>query len=142
MATDVSAGALAVARRNAIRHGVDDRIAFVQTDLMPAVQQVHLVVSNPPYVPTADSESLAPEVRDHEPPLALFGGQDGLSVFRKLLPEAKSRANDAGGGRLIVEVGYDQHVAVIALAGAAGWTLERARQDLQGITRTLVFRCE
>jgi release factor glutamine methyltransferase len=142
IATDVSAAALAVAGRNAVRHHVADRIVFVQTDLLPAASAIDLIVSNPPYVAESDAASLAPEVRDHEPPLALYGGADGLSVFRRLLPEARTMCGSERDGVLIVEVGYDQAAAVTALAATAGWTLVRARQDLQGITRTLVLRCE
>jgi release factor glutamine methyltransferase len=141
IATDVSAAALAVARRNALRHNVNNRIAFVQSDLTGRAMDVDLTVSNPPYVPVSDAATLPPEVRGHEPGIALFGGADGLDVYRVLLPDAIQNSQ-VEGGRLIVEVGYDQHTAVTALAEAVGWTLERARQDLQGITRTLVFRCE
>lgn len=137
MATDVSPAALAVARRNASRQGLGDRIRFVQADLLPPVPRIDLIVSNPPYIAAADAESLPPEVRDYEPHVALFGGADGLAIYRRLLPDAWRQA--AEDGRLIVEVGYDQARAVTDLASASGWTLLRARQDLQGITRTLVF---
>jgi release factor glutamine methyltransferase len=137
IATDVSMAALGVARRNAARHGVDGRITFLQADLLPSVPRIDLIVSNPPYIAASDAESLPPEVRDHEPHLALFGGADGLSVYRRLLPEAWRQAGEEG--RLIVEVGYDQARAVTDLASASGWMLVRARQDLQDITRTLVF---
>ncbi|HEY7058489.1 MAG TPA: peptide chain release factor N(5)-glutamine methyltransferase [Vicinamibacterales bacterium] len=142
IATDVSLAALNVARRNAVRHGVTPRIAFVQTDLMPRSSKINLIVSNPPYVPLPDAPTLAPDVRAYEPRIALYADADGLGVYRRLLPETHGYATRAENTRLIVEVGYDQDAAVTALAVAAGWTLERARQDLQGITRTLVFRCE
>jgi len=142
IATDVSLAALTVARRNAVRHAVDHRIAFVQTDLMPRSWNIDLIVSNPPYVPLADAPSLSPDVRVYEPRIALYAGADGLEVYRRLLPETRGYATLAEDTRLIVEVGYDQDAAVTALAVASGWTLERARHDLQGITRTLVFRCE
>jgi release factor glutamine methyltransferase len=141
IATDVSAPALAVARRNAIRHGVNNRIAFVQSGFTAMAEGVDLTVSNPPYIALGDKPSLQPEVRDYEPGVALFAGHDGLDVYRVLLSDA-IQTSQAEGGHLIVEVGYDQHPAVAALAERAGWTLERVRQDLQGITRTLVFRCE
>jgi len=141
IATDPSAPALAVARRNALRYGVNNRIAFVQSDFTAMAEGVNLTVSNPPYVALRDRPSLPPEVRDHEPGVALFAGDDGLDVYRVLLSDVIEKSRTEG-GRLIVEVGYDQHPAVTALAELAGWTLEHARQDLQGITRTLVFRCE
>ncbi len=139
-ATDVSPAALALARRNAERHRVGKRISFVQTDLLPTATDVDLIVSNPPYVPERDAPSLAPEVRDHEPHVALFGGADGLAVYRRLLPDARAHASTDG--LLIVEVGYDQDADVTALAAESGWRLVRSRRDLQGIARTLVFRNE
>ncbi len=141
VATDVSAAALEVARRNAISHGVNRRIAFVETDLFSYHDRLDLVVSNPPYIASDDAASLTPEVRDHEPHVALFGGRDGLSIYRRLLPAARRLINEDK-GRLIVEVGYDQADAVTRLAWVAGWRLIRERQDLQGITRALVFASE
>jgi len=138
IATDVSEMALEVARRNAARHRVDHRVTFVCGDLFDGIMTpADLIVSNPPYVPETDAPSLAPEVRDYEPPVALFGGADGLGIYRRLLPSARSSARS--GTLLILEVGYDQHAAVTELAALSGWTLARSRQDLQGITRTLVF---
>jgi release factor glutamine methyltransferase len=142
IATDVSLAALNVARRNAVRHGVNQRIAFVQTDLMPRSSNINLIVSNPPYVPLPDAPSIAPDVRVYEPRIALYAGADGLEVYRRLLPEVRGYATRAQDTRLIVEVGYDQDAAVTALAVASGWMLERTRQDLQGIARTLIFRCD
>ena len=77
-------------------------------------------------------------MREHEPHVALFGGADGLVLFERLFPAAASRIRS--GGRLIVEVGYDQDDRVAALATRHGWTLSHVRQDLQAITRTLIFR--
>jgi release factor glutamine methyltransferase len=137
VATDISARALEVARRNAARHGVANRIALLEEDLLPPLQSIDLIVSNPPYVAEASAPSLPLEVRGHEPRAALFGGTDGLDTYRRLLPAA--RQGLSRDGRAIVEVGYDQADAVTALATASGLRLLRARQDLQGITRTLVF---
>src|SRR5204862_6531654 len=103
----------------------------------PVTEMANLIVSNPPYVASGDERGLIPEVRDHEPHLALFGGGDGLSLFRQLFPSAALRLRP--GGRLIVEVGYDQDDRVAALAARDGWTLSHVRQDLQQITRTLIF---
>ena len=138
-ATDISGPALNVARRNAARHGVDGRITFLHTDLLEGVAPAaDLIVSNPPYVAETDADTLPVEVAAHEPHVALFGGPDGFDVYRRLFaaaPESLDR-----GGRLIVEVGYDQAARVDALAAGYGWRLDRARGDLQGIPRTLVFR--
>jgi release factor glutamine methyltransferase len=138
IATDISEAALAVARRNAARHGAG-RIDFRAGDLLePVNEPADLIVSNPPYVASGDAPGLVPEVREHEPHLALFGGPDGLSLFERLFPAAATRIRPDG--RLIVEVGYDQDDRVAALAKGHGWTLDHVRQDLQAITRTLIFK--
>jgi release factor glutamine methyltransferase len=137
IATDISESAIAVARRNAARHGAG-RIEFRAGDLLePVIEPVDLIVSNPPYVASGDAPGMMPEIREHEPHVALFGGVDGLSLFGKLFPSAATRLRP--GGRLIVEVGYDQDDRVTALAAGSGWTLSHVRQDLQAITRTLIF---
>lgn len=139
VATDISGPALNVARRNAARHGVDDRVTFVHADVLEGVSvTADLIVSNPPYVAEADAGVLPLEVAANEPHVALFGGVDGLDVYRRLFPDAPAVL--AADGRLIVEVGYDQAGPVQSLAAASGWTFERARADLQGILRTLIFR--
>jgi release factor glutamine methyltransferase len=138
IATDISEAALAVAMRNAARNGAGDRIDFRAGDLLgPVTETADLIVSNPPYVALGDAAGLVPEVRDHEPHVALFAGNDGLSIFGRLFPSAASRLRP--GGRLIVEVGYDQDDRVARIASQSGWSLSHVRQDLQAITRTLVF---
>jgi len=138
IASDASLAALTVARRNAARHGVGQRIAFLHSSQIPPEDDVEIVVSNPPYIPLRDRESLAPEVRDHEPEQALFGGTDGLEILRALLRNLRGDVTE--NGRLIVEVGYDQAARVKAMANPRFWTFERSYQDLQGIERVLVFR--
>lgn len=138
IASDISPAALDVAQRNAARHAVADRIDFRQTDLLDGVaERADLIVANPPYIASRDSGSLPPEVREFEPDVALFAGPDGLAVYRRLFPIAAERLRAEG--RLIVEVGYGQATVVPALAAGSGWRVERAREDLQGITRTIVF---
>jgi release factor glutamine methyltransferase len=138
VATDISMAALGVARRNAAANGVEARIDFRLADLLDTItERADLIVSNPPYVASGDAPGLVPEVREHEPHVALFAGEDGLHVYRRLFPSARPRLR--AGGRLILEVGYDQDGAVIDIASVCGWTFSHHRQDLQGITRTLVF---
>jgi release factor glutamine methyltransferase len=138
VATDISEPALGVARRNAARHGVDLRIRFERTDMLTGIDaRADLIVCNPPYVRAGDAPGLMPEVSGFEPHVALFGGRDGLDGFRALLPMAAARL--CPGGKLMVEVGYDQDPAVGDMAARGGWRLAGAPQDLQGITRTLVF---
>jgi release factor glutamine methyltransferase len=138
IATDISEAALEVAQRNARRHGVNNRIAFVHTDMLPTMQAVDLIVSNPPYIPRSDATSLPPEVRDFEPEVALFAGEDGLEFYQRLFEEAAQNQLRPD-GRLIVELGYDQRDRVVELASAHGWRALKTRDDLQGIPRVLVL---
>lgn len=140
IATDVSGTALAVARRNAARHGVADRVRFVETSFLAGVRTTPaMIVSNPPYVPSTALPGLTPEVRDFEPHVAVFGGPDGLEGLRELLAQAASTL--APGGWLIVEFGYGQEDAVADLvARIPSCVLTKIRQDFQGIPRTAVVR--
>ena len=116
-----------------------DRVSLRLADLLDGIHgPFDMIVSNPPYVPNADASTLQPEVARYEPSAALFGGEDGLTVIRRLLAEAGARL--APGGRLIVEFGDGQAAAIRGLAQEAGWDLVRMRDDLQGIPRTLVLR--
>ena len=114
------------------------RIAFLHTPLIPPENDVDIIVSNPPYIPTRQRHSLAPEVRDHEPEMALYGGRDGLDFYRRLLDEHVPGELNYDGW-LIVEVGYDQADAVKALADQRDWEIGRSYRDLQGIERVLTF---
>jgi release factor glutamine methyltransferase len=137
VATDRSAAALAVARRNAGRLGVEARIHFEQADLLGAARgPFRVIVSNPPYVPDVDRTRLPPEVREHEPAGALFGGPDGLDVIRRLLPVAAAAL--APGGVLIMEIGQGQAASVTTLVAAAGLRLRTIEPDLAGIPRVVV----
>jgi release factor glutamine methyltransferase len=140
IATDSSAAALAVARRNALRHGVDSRITFMQTDLLEDLEEAaEVIVSNPPYVPHSDAEGLQPEVAVYEPAAALYGGEgDGLDVVRRLFAAAPK--NLAGEGHLVIEFGFGQDEQVQEAARQAGWEITRVRNDLQGIPRVAVLR--
>lgn len=118
VAIDVSAEALDVARRNAERHEVADRIEFLQGDLLGPVADrgpFDVIVSNPPYIPSAVVDELDPGVRDFEPRLALDGGADGLAVIARLVDQAAPLLKP--GGRLMMEIGYDQDEAVRRLIG-------------------------
>lgn len=138
-ATDTSHEALEVAYRNAIRHNVTGRIAFVQGDLLQDVAgPADLIVSNPPYVPAGDAATLQPEVARYEPSSALYGGDDGLDVILRLFGSARQHLAD--GGWLIVEFGFGQEAAVREAAREAGWNVARMRSDLQGIPRIAVLR--
>jgi release factor glutamine methyltransferase len=118
-ATDISPAALEVARGNAQRHGVLDRIEFVQSDLLaaiPATSRFHFIVSNPPYVSESELESLAPEVRLHEPRVALVAGQRGTEAIQGLVEQAAEHLHP--GGHLLMEISPMIREAVEALVAA------------------------
>jgi release factor glutamine methyltransferase len=137
IATDVSAAALTVARKNAERLGVAERASFVATQgLDGCAGPFDLVVSNPPYIPTGDIEGLDPEVRDYDPRLALDGGMDGLSVYRAIAEIARS---GRGAMSLVVEVGAGQAPDVANIFGAAGWRYIGQKMDLGGHARAVAL---
>ena len=142
-ALDVSEDALAVARTNAARHGLSGRIQFHRGDgfaALPEGMRFDFIVSNPPYIATEEIASLEPEVRDHDPRLALDGGTDGLDFYRRLAAEAGARLN--AGGRLLVELGDGQAAAVRALCESAGWRVEPVENDYTGRARILIAHRE
>jgi release factor glutamine methyltransferase len=133
-AIDLSAEALAVAQGNAEAHGVLSRIAFLQSDLLAnAGDRIYdCIVSNPPYIPA--SEVLEPQVAHWEPHAALFAGEDGLAMYRRLIPA--SRLHLRSGGLLALEIGYGQRSALAGLFHAdAQWHAPEFLPDLQGIAR-------
>jgi release factor glutamine methyltransferase len=136
-ATDLSAAALKLARENAVRLGFADRIRFLEGDLLNPVagETFDIIVSNPPYVPEADRSTLSVEVRDHEPALAFFAGDDGLDIYRRLIPAAHAAL--IPGGFLVLEIGFGQQGAVTALLDTAGFQSIETLPDLQGIPRVV-----
>ena len=138
--TDISVDALRTANGNAAGLGLAARTAFIACDYAAALSgPFDLIVSNPPYIRSAEIASLGIEVRDHDPHRALDGGTDGLDAYRALIPQAARLL--APRGALIVEVGHGQSAAVQRLMGAAGLRLERPpRPDLGGIPRALAGR--
>lgn len=136
--TDLSREALAVAQRNADRLGLSERAVFRFGDLFEAVEEnerFDLVVSNPPYIRSEVIKGLAPEVRDHEPGMALDGGADGLYFYRKIIPGAAKHL--VTGGMLYLEIGYDQAEAVTALMNEAGYYEVRTIRDYGGNDRVV-----
>ena len=134
--TDVSAAALDVARTNAARCRVNSRCDFVVCDIASGVDgPFDLIVSNPPYIAHDEIVTLAPEVRDYDPPLALDGGRDGLDAYRSIASDAKRIL--APGGRLFVELGAGQDEQVRAIFTKAGLNPGIPRNDLAGIPRVL-----
>jgi release factor glutamine methyltransferase len=146
-AVDCSAEALQVAQRNAERHGVAARVIVLKGDLVAPLEtrglagQLDLVVSNPPYIAERNWEDLQPEVRLFEPRVALAGGEDGLAVYRRLIPAASGLLHV--GGWLIVEVGQGQAEAVRRLIDGTGrYGAVEVRPDHAGILRVVFGRRE
>ena len=138
-ATDVSGDALAIARHNAQRHDVDDRIEFIETAFLDGIDAVFdLIVANPPYVKATDKAALAPVVT-HEPPGALFAGNQGLDAIGGVLDAAARTLTSRGW--LLMEFGFGQADDITALVDRQpALRLERFRSDLQGIPRTAIIR--
>jgi release factor glutamine methyltransferase len=139
-ATEISGPALAVARENARRLGLAERVRFHQGDLLEPVRELegrlHLVASNPPYVDPREASRLAPEVRDHEPAVALFPGPDPYALYRRLAPASARMLRP--GGSLLLEIGQGMESEVVRLLAEAGLRVARVIPDLQGIPRTVV----
>lgn len=132
---DVSEEALAVARENGVRL-VGRKVDFIKGDLWQPVRgKFNVIVSNPPYIPTKDIEELTPEVKDHEPRLALDGTEDGLFFYREITTHASKYLND--GGWLLVEIGYDQGPDVAQLFKEAGFKDVEVVKDLPGNDRVV-----
>jgi release factor glutamine methyltransferase len=148
-ATDISAAALEVARRNAVRNAVDARIEFVECNLLDALlhesrvtnhesRLLHALVSNPPYIARSESATLAREVREHEPESALFGGETGTEMYAPLIAQAAMLLKP--GGILVLELGYNSAEHVLALLDAPEWSDVAITNDLAGIKRVASAR--
>jgi release factor glutamine methyltransferase len=146
IAADISAPALAVARKNILRHHLAEHLTLVQTDLLSAFSRsfrFSLVVSNPPYVRSAELAGLAREVVEHEPHLALDGGDDGMMVINRIHQELAGRL--CPGGQLFMEIGADQAEQVMALfatrrAGVPAFEERTIHQDYAGRDRVFQAR--
>jgi release factor glutamine methyltransferase len=137
LGTDVSSEALAVARENAANLELDGRAVFLRTEWAAGLPDhgFDLVVSNPPYIASAEIETLDPEVRDHDPRLALDGGEDGLDAYRALAPEIRRILKP--GGIFAVEIGWTQGEAVTALFEAEGFEDVKITLDLANRARVV-----
>jgi len=135
IATDASPEALAVARANAERLGLD--VQLLPGDLLESVEgPLDAVLSNPPYVAEAERVTLAPDITRHEPEMALYAGEDGLSLIRRLAPAAAA----SGASLLALEVGFGQAGVVAEIVGEAGFPDIRVIADLAGIERVVAGR--
>lgn len=141
-ASDISHEAVNIARENAAKNGVEEKILFAEGDLFRAKtksekslsrRSYDIICANPPYVPTAEIDELEPEVRDHDPLLALDGGADGLDFYRRLAKDAPAHLN--AGGKILLEIGCEQGADVIRIFAEAGWREGRVEQDFAGRDR-------
>ncbi len=135
---DIAEGALATARQNARRHGLESRFETVQSDWYSNVTGLyHVIVANPPYIIRGIIETLDREVRNHDPVAALDGGPDGLDAYRQIARGA--RAFLSPGGHVAVETGHDQKAAVVMEFASHGFCEARSAMDLGGRDRALLF---
>jgi release factor glutamine methyltransferase len=133
--------ALATARENVAKHGVDSRLEVIQSDAfagIPNDQRFDLIISNPPYIPSVEIDSLQKEVRQFDPHSALDGGSDGLEFYRLLSNESPKHL--APGGRFMAEFGDGQQDALRALFTSAGWNVEAILNDLTDRPRILIAK--
>jgi release factor glutamine methyltransferase len=140
-ATDISPEALVVARRNAVKHGVANRVRFLQGDLLaalPADEQFDFIVSNPPYIATEELAKLPPGVRDYEPRVALDGGPGGYQVVKRLIEQARRHLKP--GGYLILEIGSAQEKVVRGMLAEAGYEVGPTIKDNSGHPRVVKGR--
>ncbi len=137
-ALDISPAALAIAEGNAKLNAVSIRLLCGDLLAPVAAERFEIVVSNPPYVPAVDRDSLAVEVREYEPGLALFAGDDGLDIYRRLIPEAFAVL--VPGGFIALEIGFGQSPAIAGLLAASGFQQIEFVPDLQSIPRVACAR--
>jgi release factor glutamine methyltransferase len=140
-AVDLCPKAAAVAKKNAEKHGVSDRVSVLVGDLfapLPSDRRFDLIVSNPPYIPASEIEALDVGVRSFEPRKALDGGPDGLDFYRRIAASASAHLNP--GGQVAVEVGWTQDANVRELFGAVGMTVLPSVKDLGGRWRVVRAR--
>ena len=142
LAVDVSEAAIAIAKGNATMHGVNDRLNIEISNVYDDIraERFDLIVSNPPYVPAADIDTLQPEVRDHEPHVALTDGSTGLSIIERIVSGAPQHLK--ANGSLLVEIGFGQSEKVVQLFERGRWASVEVLPDLQGIPRIVVAQID
>lgn len=140
MSFDISEIPLQVGKINAINNDVDNKIEFVKSDVFSAIKdkeiQFDVIVSNPPYIPKKDIETLHTQVKDYEPYNALEGGEDGLDFYRQITKESIDYLKQ--GGILAYEVGHDQAEDVSEIMKSYGYTKIYKKKDIQGIDRVVI----
>ncbi|HEY2497059.1 MAG TPA: peptide chain release factor N(5)-glutamine methyltransferase [Candidatus Angelobacter sp.] len=134
-ACDISEDALEMARTNAARLGLSQKVVFRQSDLLAAYpdEKFDFIISNPPYVGEADADKVQKQVREFEPKIAVFSGREGMEIYRRLIPQAHNAL--CPGGWLVTEIGYSEEQKVRDLL--TGWADIQVTADLQGIPRVM-----
>ena len=133
---DISEAALGVAKNNAHKHAVENRLSAIQSDWFEHITgQYDLIISNPPYIDGAAMKTLSLEVAQFDPALALYGGEDGLAAYRIIAEQAAQYLKT--GGHMVLEIGYDQGQSVPDLLANAGWTNILVHKDLAGHDRCI-----
>lgn len=136
--TDISEDAINATKSNLALHEIARRFELKLADCLDGINgPFDFIVSNPPYIDSADMSQLQKEVREHDPHIALDGGKDGLEFYERILSDAKQRLKPKG--RLYLETGAEQHEGLTKLAEKKGWGLVSAHLDLSGIERFVVF---
>jgi release factor glutamine methyltransferase len=141
VATDISPGALALARENAARNNVAERIEFLQGDRfksLPDDARFDLILSNPPYIPSTEIATLQPEVRNFDPRIALDGGADGLEFYRLIAAQAKALLKP--NGKIMVEFGDGQAEAIRKIFETEKWIVEAVKEDYSHRARIIIAR--
>ena len=137
---DISDIALEIGKKNAISNEVDDRVEFIKSDLFSSIENKNIkfdvIVSNPPYIPKKDIETLHTQVKDYEPYTALEGGEDGLDFYRSITEQSRMYLKE--NGILAYEVGHDQAEDVSEIMKKNGYTKIYTKKDLQGIDRVVI----
>lgn len=140
VATDISVDALELAKQNAVRHNVLNRVDFLQSDVFTALkspERFDLIISNPPYIPTDEIQTLQIEVREHDPRQALDGGPDGLLFYRRISAEAKPFLKP--GGKIMLEFGDGQAEAIGKIFESEKWIVEAIVEDYNQRPRILII---
>lgn len=137
---DISEIALEIGKKNAINNNVEDKIQFIKSDLFSAIKdtdiQFDVIVSNPPYIPKKDIETLHTQVKDYEPYNALEGGEDGLDFYREITKQSSVYLKE--NGILAYEVGHDQAIDVSSIMEEYGYSKIYTKKDIQGIDRVVI----
>lgn len=137
-ASDVSGDALDLARHNAGLHGVSDRIEFIKSDLFERIEgRFDIIVTNPPYIAGHEFATLQKEVL-REPRVALYGGEDGLDLYRRIIPESRRHLNE--GGYLLMEIGYGQSREIVNTLKSYSYKDIAVRKDFNNIDRIVIAR--